>query len=92
MRFDRVAKFFSSNGVPYPATQFIRHNNSVLAAVLTCHSTDAVWEDDLTDRLRASYVSANWFAELGYRAPNGRLFAEAIDEKGDAAASRGGQP
>lgn len=55
VRFDRVSKFFSSNGVPYPATQFIRHNNAVLAAVLTSHSTDAVWENDLTDRLRASY-------------------------------------
>ncbi len=84
VRFDRVSKFFSSNGVPYPATQFIRRNNSVLAAVLTCHSTDAVWEDDSMDRLRASYVSANWFEELGFTAQLGRLFAEAIDEQPDA--------
>jgi predicted permease len=86
VRFDRVSKLFSSNGVPYPATQFIRHNNSVLAAVLTCHSTDAVWEDDLTERVRTSYVSANWFAELGYQAQMGRLFVEAVDEQGDAPA------
>src|SRR5688572_27481226 len=84
VRFDRVSKFFSSNGVPYPATQFIRHNNSVLAAVLTSHMTDAVWEDDTMDRLRASYVSANWFEELGFPAQLGRLFAEAIDEQPDA--------
>jgi len=85
VRFDRVSKFFSSNGVPYPATQFIRHNNAVLAAVVTCHSSDVAWEDDSTDRLRASYVSANWFAELGYQAGLGRLFVEAIDEQADAA-------
>ena len=42
VRFDRVAKFFRSNGVPYPATQFIRRHNSVLASVLTCHSSDVV--------------------------------------------------
>ena len=88
VRFDRVSKFFSSNGVPYPATQFIRHNNSVLAAVLTSHSTDAVWEDDAMDRLRASYVSANWFEELGFPAQLGRLFAEAIDEQPDAGPGR----
>ena len=85
VRFDRITKAFSSNGVPYPATQFIRRNNSVLAAVLTSHSTDAVWEDEPTDRLRASYVSANWFAELGFRAHLGRLFVEAVDEQADAA-------
>jgi hypothetical protein len=84
VRFDRVSKFFSSNGVPYPATQFIRRNNSVLAAVLTSHAADAAWEDDSMDRLRASYVSANWFEELGLTAQLGRLFAEAIDERPDA--------
>jgi predicted permease len=82
VRFDRISKFFSSNGVPYPATQFIRQHNAVLASVLTSHATDVAWGDE--DRLRASYVSANWFAELGYRAARGRVFAEEIDERPDA--------
>src|SRR5918995_6910338 len=29
VRFDRVTKQFSSNGIPYPATQFIRRHNDV---------------------------------------------------------------
>ena len=84
VRFDRVTKFFTSNGIPYPATQVIRRHNSVLAAVLTSHSTDIVWQDDPNDRPRAAYVSANWFGELGYGAHLGRLFSDAIDERAAA--------
>lgn len=86
VRFDRVAKTFRSNGMPYPATQFIRRHNDVLAAVLTWSgsASDVVWGDDTTDRLRAAYVSANWFSELGYGAALGRVFVEALDEEPDA--------
>jgi macrolide transport system ATP-binding/permease protein len=84
VRFDRVTRRFSSNGIPFPATQFIRDHNSVLAAVLTSHASDAVWGDDPNDRVSALYVSANWFAELGFAASSGRVFA-ADDERADAA-------
>jgi len=82
VRFDRVTRMFSSNSLPYPATQFIRHHNDVLAAVLTWSGSesDVVWESDTTNRPRAAYVSANWFAELGYGAALGRVFVEAVDE------------
>lgn len=83
VRFDRVAKRFRSNGIPFPATQFIRDHNGVLSAVLTSHASDVVWGDDPNDRLDALYVSANWFTELGYRAAVGRVFVEA-DERADA--------
>jgi predicted permease len=86
VRFDRVTKTFRSNGVPYPATQFIREHNDVLAAVLTWSgsSSDVVFGDDTTDRVPAAYVSANWFTELGYRAAFGRVFVEALDERTDS--------
>lgn len=86
VRFDRVTKTFRSNGVPYPATQFIRQHNDVLAAVLTWSGSisDVVWGDDPTDRVPAAYVSANWFAELGYGAALGRVFVEHLDEQPDA--------
>lgn len=83
VRFDRVAKRFRSNGIPFAATQFIRDHNEVLSAVLTSHASDVVWADDPNDRLDALYVSANWFAELGYGAALGRVFVDA-DERPDA--------
>jgi predicted permease len=84
VRFDRITKRFSSNGIPFPATQFIRDHNDVLSAVLTSSASDVVWGDDPNDRLDALYVSANWFAELGYGAARGRVFMEAVDERPDA--------
>ena len=83
VRFDRVAKRFTSNGIPFPATQFIRDHNDVLSAVLTSHASDVVWGDDPNDRLDALYVSANWFTQLGFGAALGRVFVEA-DERPDA--------
>jgi predicted permease len=85
VRFDRITKRFSSNGIPYPATQFIRQHNAVLSAVLTSTSNDVVWDDDPNDRLEALYVSANWFTELGQSAAVGRVFSESIDESPGAA-------
>jgi predicted permease len=85
VRFDRITKQFSSNGFPYPATQFIRKHNDVLSAVLTSTASEVVWGDDLNDRVSTLYVSANWFTELGYHAAPGRVFSEAVDERPDAA-------
>jgi predicted permease len=88
VRFDRVTKRFSSNGFPYPATQFIRQHNDVLGAVLTSSASDVVWgppDNDTNDRVEALFVSANWFSELGYGAARGRTFIEGTDDRPDAA-------
>jgi predicted permease len=82
VRVDRVAKQFTSNGIPFPATQFIREHNTVLSAVLTSHSSDVVWGEDPNERVDALYVSANWFTELGYPAALGRVFVEADERAG----------
>lgn len=87
VRFDRRGKNFQSNGVPYPATQFIRAHNSVLAAVLTSSRGSAVLDEDETSRLSALYVSANWFHELGHGPALGRVFVESLDERADAHAN-----
>lgn len=84
VRLERRSKTSSSTGVPYQATQFIRRNNDVFAGVLVCTPTDIVWEDEAGDRVEASYVSANWFTELGYGPHAGRLFLEAVDDRTDA--------
>jgi predicted permease len=83
VRFNRRSPTFESNGVPYPATQFIRRHNNVLTAVLTRHRNDVTWGDDTSHRIRADFVSANWFTELGYGAAVGRAFDEAKDERVD---------
>jgi predicted permease len=44
-----------------------------------------VWEDSSASRLSASFVSANWFAEMGYGAAIGRVFIEGADDRTDAA-------
>lgn len=64
IRLERRGKTFSSSGVPYPATQFIREHNDVVSAVLTHHASDVVWDADPANRIAVAFVSANWFAEL----------------------------
>src|SRR4029453_3508297 len=85
IRLERRGKTFSSSGVPYPATQFVRQHNDVASAVLTHHPSDVVWDGDAANRIAVAFVSANWFAELGYNASLGRVFSEHIDEQPDSA-------
>lgn len=89
---DTLARFYlrtatrTSSGMPYPATQFVRRENTVLSAVLTETGRTVTWNDGEARRVSASFVSANWFAELGYsNAALGRSLAELIDEAPDAA-------
>src|SRR5688500_5954855 len=84
VRFQRRGPTFSSSGMPYPATQFIRQHNQVLSAVLTQTASEIVWEEDAARKVPVHFVSANWFAELGYAASLGRFFDEQLDEKADA--------
>ena len=85
VRFMRQAPTFTSTGLPYPATEFIAAHNSVLSAVLTRIQTHVSWADNPEDRLRAAFVSPNWFSELGYDAAAfGRVLTETHDAPADA--------
>jgi predicted permease len=84
VRLERRGKTFSSSGVPYPATQFIRRHNTVLSAVMPRHVSDAAWDGDPGRKISVAYVSANWFQEIGCGAALGRVFSEAVDERPDA--------
>jgi predicted permease len=84
VQFHRIAKNFQSNGVPYPATQFIKEHSGGLSAVMTSAPNRVVWDGDATARVTALGVSANWFSELGYSAALGRIFVESIDEQVDS--------
>ena len=85
VQFSRASPVMSSDAISYPATQFYKAHNNVLSAIITTMNGDAAWQDDASDRVRVRYVSANYFTEVGYNALAGRLFAETIDGRADAA-------
>ena len=83
VRFTRETPQFFSTGFPYPAARVINEHNDVLSAVLTRHRSDAQWDQSPTTPVKASFVSANWFAEMGYQAALGRVFDERLDTAPD---------
>lgn len=84
VRFYEMFKFGTSSGVVYPVTQYVRHNNNVLSAVITQQQIDSTWGDDAAERVRTTYVSSNVFDELGYGPALGRMFIEGVDDRVDA--------
>ena len=85
-RFHRVGPNFSSSGVAYPIAEFVKHNNSVLAAVLVESGASIAWGQDAGEHLQASFVSPNWFDEIGYGPLHGRVLNEGIDTSAAAPA------
>ena len=83
VRFLRAAPESTTTSVPYPLAEFVRDHNSVLAAVLVESSGNVAWGRDGADQIGASFVSTNWFSELGYGALDGRTFSDALDASSD---------
>ena len=84
VRFTRHTPHFFTSGFPLPSADVIRQHNTVLDAVLTRHRSDVTWDGDPSQPINASFVSANWFAEMGYQARIGRTFTPDIDTPADA--------
>ena len=85
-RFHRVEPHSSSTSVPYPVAEFVKENNSVLAAVMVEAGSNIGWGQDAAEQIEASFVSTNWFDELGYGPLHGRLLSDALDANADAPA------
>ena len=83
VRFLRAAPDSTTTSVPYPLTEFVRDHNSVLAAVIVESSGNVAWGREAADQIGASFVSANWFSELGYGPMEGRMLAESLDATSD---------
>jgi predicted permease len=79
VRFLRSAPDSTSSAVPYPLAEFVREHNNVLAAVMVESTGRVAWGRDAADRIGASFVSSNWFGEVGYGAAEGRVFSEELD-------------
>ena len=80
-RFHRAMKNGTSTAVPYPVAEFVRDHNDVLDAVLMEASGDITWGRDADEEIDASFVSTNWFDELGYGPLHGRVFSDALDAR-----------
>lgn len=81
-RFHRVGPHSSSTHMPYPVAEFVRQNNAVLAAVMVEAGSSMAWGRDAAEQIHASYVSTNWFDELGHGPLVGRVLSDAIDGTG----------
>lgn len=79
----RQSPRWNSSGVPYVAAQQIARDNTALSAVLLEASTPMRWGEESIG-VMTSFVSPNWFSELGYGALAGRVFVPAIDGDPDA--------
>ena len=83
VRFLRSAPGSTTTSVPYPLAEFVRDHNSVLAAVIVESSGNVAWGRDAADQIGASFVSTNWFSELGYGPLEGRMLADSLDASSD---------
>jgi predicted permease len=85
VRFLRAAPHSTSSTVPYPMTQFVKdHNNGVLASVVLEYQSGLAWGRDAEEQVNASFVSSNWFEEIGYGAAHGRVLSDVLDTSDEA--------
>jgi len=84
-RFYRQSPRWNHTDFPYVAAQAVARDNTALAAVLLEAWTPVVWGEGTAQA--ASFVSANWFMELGYGPFLGRVFAPDVDGIAGSAAT-----
>jgi len=78
-RFLRSEPHSTSTSVSYPVADFVKQHNTVLSAVLVETSSNVGWGADASEQIEGSFVSTNWFDELGYGPVRGRLLNDALD-------------
>jgi hypothetical protein len=67
-------------GVPYTSIAYYRDNAKSLSAVIATSGAAPVVLNQDEQRVRATFVSSNYFSELGGSAATGRLFDAARDD------------
>lgn len=84
-RFHRhsVSNTTNSEAVPYVVAMAVARENTALSAVMVEATAPVVWEESAV--IEASFVSANWFSQIGGGGPLfGRVFVQQIDGAADA--------
>jgi hypothetical protein len=84
-----VVRLYKSQwgGFGYPAARMFDADGSVFSSFFMREgfpSNELVWGDDPANRVWASFVSSNWFEELGIQPKQGRTFHAGTDDAGDA--------
>lgn len=84
-RFHRHGRAARSNSeaVPYVAAMAVARENSALSAVLVESWAPISW-GEASSVVEGSFVSSNWFTQLGYGAALGRAFMPELEDKVDA--------
>ena len=84
VRLQRWSPESRNSEMPYAMAMFYRDHAKTLSGVLTMMGARLRLEDDL-EPVKANFVSANFFQELGATAAYGRLLAAERDEAGNSA-------
>jgi hypothetical protein len=84
VRLQRSAPGTFSSTYAYPSIAFYQNHAKTLSAVLASTDRDLALEDE-SKPVRARFVTANFFSELGAKISQGRLFEPGLDERADAA-------
>src|SRR5688572_22551717 len=78
-----VSNTTNSEAVPYVAAMAVARENTALSAVMVEATAPVVWEE--ASIIEASFVSANWFSQIGGGGPLfGRVLVPGIDGAADA--------
>jgi predicted permease len=78
IRLERRSPENTASWIPYPTATFYRDHARTLSALIATLPASVHWEDE--QPLQASFVSANYFQQIGASAAYGRLFDPARDE------------
>jgi predicted permease len=73
----------NSEAVPYVAAMAVARENTALSAVMVEATAPVLWEESSV--IEASFVSANWFSQIGGEPLLGRVFVPQIDGAAEAA-------
>ncbi|HYE86383.1 MAG TPA: ABC transporter permease, partial [Vicinamibacterales bacterium] len=72
----------NSESVPYVAAMAVAREDTALAAVMVEATAPVIWEESSV--VEASFVSTNWFSQIGSGSLFGRVFVPQIDGAADA--------
>ncbi|HTJ31079.1 MAG TPA: ABC transporter permease, partial [Acidobacteriaceae bacterium] len=85
VRLERRSPTAYTDGVPYSSLLFYEKNAKSLSSVMGVLGVPPMPIDDTLKPASASFVTPNYFAELGTRPAYGRLFDPLLDASPDAA-------
>ena len=85
VRLERRSPNASTDGMPYTSLMFYAQNAKTLSAAIGVLGVPPMHMDDNLQPVSTSFVTPNYFTELGTQAGSGRLFDPLRDATSDAA-------